>query len=301
MSGGQGSTTASRIPSTPVILTNQITIRLSADNYLYWHTQVVPLLRSNLIYGFVDGSLPCPSEEMPNPELSTNATAPPTITNPEFLAWHQQDQAILSAIVSSLTESVIGMVMLVSTSREAWETLEASFASQSTTRVMQIRGALGKVKKLDSTATDYFNKVKSMADVLSSIGQPLRPEEFNTYLLAGLDKEYDTLADRISARPLDDPMPIRDVFAQLQNTEQRIESRREDIATDVHHMAHYTSRPNGGRPAYFQSPAPGPSTAGPIFSAPASQTGARRPDATGRSNGGGGSSRPCPTCGAGGS
>jgi hypothetical protein len=80
------------------------------------------------------------------------------------------------------------MVMLVSTSREVWETLEASFASQSTARVMQIHGALGKVKKLDSTTTDYFNKVKSMADILSSIGQPLHPEEFNSYLLAGLNK-----------------------------------------------------------------------------------------------------------------
>jgi hypothetical protein len=126
-----------------------------------------------LIYGFVDDCLPCPLEVILNPELLTKATAPPTVTYPEFLAWHQQDQAILSAIVSSLTKSVIGMVMLVSTSREAWETLEASFASQSTARVMQIRGALGKVKKLDSTTTDYFNKVKSMADILSSIGQPL--------------------------------------------------------------------------------------------------------------------------------
>jgi hypothetical protein len=115
-----------------------------------------------------------------------------------FLAWHQQDQAILSAIVSSLTESVIGMVMHVSTSREAWETLEASFVSP-TARVMQIRGSLGKVKKLDSTTTDYFNKVKSMADILSSIGQPLHPKEFNSYLLASLDSKYDALADLISS------------------------------------------------------------------------------------------------------
>jgi hypothetical protein len=90
------------------------------------------------------------------------------------------------------------MVMLVSTHTEAWETLEASFASQSTARVMQISSALGKVKKLDSTTTGYFNKVKSIADVLSSIGQPLLPEEFNSYLLAGSDSEYDALVDQIS-------------------------------------------------------------------------------------------------------
>jgi hypothetical protein len=161
---------------------------------------------------------------------------------------------------------------------------------------MQIHGALGKVKKLDSTTTDYFNKVKSMADILSSIGQPLHPEEFNSYLLAGLNSEYDALADLISSRPLNDPMPIRDVFAQLQNTEHRIESRSADMVADTH-MAHYTSKPSGGRLTQFQSPARGPPTTGPVFSAPTSQSGGHRPDASGRSPGGTGGSRPtCQIC-----
>jgi hypothetical protein len=137
------------IPSTPITLTNQFTIRLTPDNYIYWRTQVVPILRSNLIYGFVDGSLPCPSDQVSNPAAGTDGAAA-TITNPEFSAWHQQDQSILSAIVSCLSEGVIGMVVLATTSQEAWEILEGSFATQSTARVMQIRGALGKVKKLDS-------------------------------------------------------------------------------------------------------------------------------------------------------
>jgi hypothetical protein len=180
---------------------------------------VVPILKTNLLYGFVDGTLPCPSAEIPDPVVAAEGGAPTTISNPEYSAWHQQDQAILSAIVSSLTESVLGMVMLIPTSREAWETLEVSFATQSTTRVMQLHGALSRVKKLDSIATDFFNKVKAMSDTLSSIGQPLHSDEFNGYLLAGLDSEYDALADRVSVRPVNDPMPIRDVFSQLLNTE----------------------------------------------------------------------------------
>jgi hypothetical protein len=69
------------------------------------------------------------------------------------------------------------------------------------------------VKKLDSTAIDFFNKVKALSDLLSSISQPLHPEEFNTYLLAGLDKDYDAFADRVSSRMIDDPMPMRNVFS----------------------------------------------------------------------------------------
>ena len=145
--GGAARVMASRIPDTPISLANQITIRLTADNYLYWRTQVDPILRSNLLYGFVDGTLVCPPEEIEVPASEGAATS--TKENPKYAAWHQQDQAILSALVSSLTEGVIGMVMMAPTSQEAWETLEASFASQSTARVMQIRTALSKIKKHD--------------------------------------------------------------------------------------------------------------------------------------------------------
>ena len=156
---------ASRIPATPIVINNFITIRLNAENYLYWRTQVVPILRSNLIYGFVDGTLACPDAEIPNPEYKTKESQEPaTIPNLKYGAWHQQDQAILSAIVSSLTEGVIGMVMLATTSQEAWEMLEGSCATQSTSRVMQLRTALSKCKKLDKTATAYFTEIKALAD-----------------------------------------------------------------------------------------------------------------------------------------
>jgi hypothetical protein len=238
---------ASRIPTTPIVINNAITIRLTAENYLYWRTQIVPILRSNLIYGFVDGTLPCPDAEIAN----TVAKEPATVPNPLYGAWHQQDQAILSAIVSSLTEGVIGMVMLAATSQEAWETLEVSYATQSTSRVMQLRTALSKCKKLDKSANAYFSEVKALADTMASVGQPLRPEEFNSYLLGGLDSDYDALADRIGARPINDPMPMRDVYAQMLNAEQRAENQRAELRVDVHHAANYSSRqgPGGSRAA----------------------------------------------------
>jgi histone deacetylase 1/2 len=235
--------------------------------------------------------LPCPDAEITNPAAASEGGA-----SPGYSVWHQQDQAILSAILSSLTEGVIGLVMLAATSQEAWETLEVSFASQSTARVMQLHSALSKVKKLNSTATAFFNKVKALADTLSSIGQSLRPEEFNSYLLAGLDSDYDALADRVSSRPLDDPMPIRNVFSQLLNAEQRIESRKADIGSDMH-MAHYTSRPTGGSQAQYRPDSRQGIPAQNQFSTAPQQ---RRDQAQGRPSGSTGGSRTCPTCGAGG-
>ncbi|KAK1625895.1 hypothetical protein QYE76_000210 [Lolium multiflorum] len=39
---------------------NHITLKLTPDNYIFWRAQVLPLLRSHYLLGYVDGTLPCP-------------------------------------------------------------------------------------------------------------------------------------------------------------------------------------------------------------------------------------------------
>jgi hypothetical protein len=71
------------------------------DNYLAWRAQVLPLLRSRYLEGYVDGTFPCPS-----------------MYDPAYHTWVAQDQAILSSILSSLMESVLPLVIFATTSRE---------------------------------------------------------------------------------------------------------------------------------------------------------------------------------------
>ena len=165
--------------SGPINFGHLITARLSSDTYMFWRAQLVSLLRSNLLFGYVDGTFPCPPSTVSHrPKEAKPEDKPLLLDNPAYHAWHQQDQAILSAILSSLTIEVSGMVMFAASSQDAWTTLESSFASQSTARSAQIRSLLQTTKKLNSSATVFFNKIKSLSDTLTSIGQPLRPEEF---------------------------------------------------------------------------------------------------------------------------
>jgi hypothetical protein len=87
-----------------------------------------------------------------------------------------------------MTESVVGMVMFASTSREAWETLAGAFAAMSFARSSGLRQHMAEMKKRDMTITVYFTKMKALADELTSIGQPLRDDEIVSYILAGLPK-----------------------------------------------------------------------------------------------------------------
>ncbi|KAK1627753.1 hypothetical protein QYE76_002068 [Lolium multiflorum] len=125
--GGGGSSTGGL--SGPFNFAPYVTIRLNGGNYLYWRAHVLNVLRSHLLTGFVDGTFPCPAESIANPALATDDKAPPLMYNPAFTAWHQQDAALLSAIMTTSTEDIEGIILFATSSADAWSTLEASFTS----------------------------------------------------------------------------------------------------------------------------------------------------------------------------
>ena len=69
------------------------------------------------------------------------------------------------------------MVIFAATSREAWAALHTCFASQSQARAHSIRTKPGETKLGDLSITDYFNKMRGLADTLASVGQSLQDEE----------------------------------------------------------------------------------------------------------------------------
>ncbi|KAK1670312.1 hypothetical protein QYE76_058471 [Lolium multiflorum] len=230
----------------PFYIAHLIPVKLSPDNYLAWRAQVLPLLRSRHLEGFIDGTLPCP--------LSYH---------PAYHQWVAQDQAILSGIQSSLTESVSGLVLFATTSREAWAALDTCYSTQSLSRSMAIRTQLGELKKNDLSVTLYFNKISALADTLASIGQPLRPEEFISYVLNGLDDDYDSLVENITGRPI--PIQPRELYARMLATEQRIVGRRSSPA-----YAAANAATRGGKPSKPSLPksAPPPGDAAPLTRCP---------------------------------
>ncbi|KAK1630656.1 hypothetical protein QYE76_004971 [Lolium multiflorum] len=235
-----------------------ITVKLSPENYIFWRAQVQPLLGSHHLLGYVDGTLPCP------PAIVDSVNGP--VYNPAHRVWTGQDQANLSAIQGSLTPAVSGLIVFAKTSHEAWTILERSFASQFQARVSALRRALGDCQKLDETATSYYNKVKSLADTMASIGQPLTDSEFTSYIVNGLDEEYDGLVEVVNERPT--PMMAHELYSRLLLTEQRVEARRTQRghAGSSAHAAY-----KGGRSS-APSPASGKVAAGPPQ--PPSSTGA---------------------------
>jgi hypothetical protein len=211
-----------------------ITVKLSPTNYMFWRAQVALLLGSHYLMGYVDGTLPCPHV------IVDSVNGP--VYNPAHRVWVGQDQANLSSIQGKLTPEVAGMLVFAKTSHEAWTILERSFASQSQARCSALCRELGECEKLDSTATVFYNKVKALVDTLASIGQPLTDSEFNSYIVNGLDEDYDGLVEIINECANTNPLMAHEVYSCLVLTEQRVEARRANRSREHGASANAASR-----------------------------------------------------------
>uniref|UniRef100_A0A2N9IH96 Reverse transcriptase Ty1/copia-type domain-containing protein n=1 Tax=Fagus sylvatica TaxID=28930 RepID=A0A2N9IH96_FAGSY len=195
----ESSSTISSTPTAPTSLPHiqhLITIKLNRDNYLLWKAQIVPYLQGQHLYGFIDGTKPAPSSSVTAPTSDTTTVLP----NPEFSNWHTQDQMILSALISSLSETVLAHVVKCTTSRAVWLCLERMFTSQSRARGMQLHHQLSTLKKGDSSMADFYHKFTSLADTLTAIDQPLKDFDLVSFFLAGLGSDYDALVTAIQQR-----------------------------------------------------------------------------------------------------
>uniref|UniRef100_A0A2N9GIX5 Reverse transcriptase Ty1/copia-type domain-containing protein n=1 Tax=Fagus sylvatica TaxID=28930 RepID=A0A2N9GIX5_FAGSY len=236
------STTASTVtsPSAPTSLTavhHLITIKLTRENYLLWKAQIVPYLKGQYLFGFIDGSRPAPSQ------ISASDSDAP---HPDFQAWHLQDQLIMSALISSLSENILAHVVKCSTSREVWVTLKRMFTSQSRARTMQIHYQLATLKKGDSSIADYFHKFTGLADTLATIDHPLKEFELVSFLLAGLGPDFDSFVTSVKIRA--DPLSLEDLFGHLLSHELHLAQNQPsvDLSLGTAHFVQKSSSTHGG-------------------------------------------------------
>jgi hypothetical protein len=223
----------------PIPLHHVVTIRLTKSNYLLWHAQLVPFLRSAKLMGYLDGTLPAPAQLI----ASSTATGAAQVANPAYIRWYDQDQQLLSGLLSSMTEDVLWDVVAATSSKEVWDSLQKKFSS-TRARTVQICVELATTKKRDSTAADYYRKITGLANELAAAGAPLQDDEVLSYLLAGLPAEYDPFVTSITTKT--DPLSLDDVFAHLMAFEARQLQHQAEIQLNTGMSANYVGRGGHG-------------------------------------------------------
>lgn len=109
-------------------ISSQIQHKMDGTNYLQWLTQIVPLLRSYELMGFVDGSQSTPPKTLPDDS-----------PNPAYRIWYRKEQHLLSSILSSLTVNVVTTVYGHNTSKQVWNALASRYSAQSRSRLAHLK------------------------------------------------------------------------------------------------------------------------------------------------------------------
>ncbi|KAI4297811.1 hypothetical protein L6164_037676 [Bauhinia variegata] len=102
------------------------------ENYFFWRTTILSTLAAFDMDGFVNGDITVPPQYIQ--VASTNNESQElaqTIMNPEYTTWKKTDRLVLLWIKLLTTDKILGNIARATSAREAWETLEKMFYSQS--------------------------------------------------------------------------------------------------------------------------------------------------------------------------
>jgi len=220
---------------------SQISEKLTRDNYLLWKAQVIPSVRAAPQYeGVLDGTTPQPAKFVETEKDDKKIV----IVNPDYEKWLTKDQQLLSYINNSLSKEVLAQVATLTTSAAVWATLENMFSAQSRARITNLRMQMANCRKGSLTAVAYFAKMKALGDELAAAGRPVSNEELITFILAGLDLDYNALVQSVMAKT--DPVTLSDLYGQILAYDSRLQMLQDMQNSGYNSSANAVARGRGG-------------------------------------------------------
>jgi hypothetical protein len=141
------------------------------------------------------------------------------VVNPEYVQWSTLEEQVLSFLLASMTKDIMAQVTSCSTPKEVWTLLEHTYASCSNARVVNTMMVLAMTQKGNMTIFEYFTKMKSLPDEMASAGKALEDEELVSYIMAGLNFNFNPIMYAIVARV--EPILVGELYAQLLSFETR--------------------------------------------------------------------------------
>jgi hypothetical protein len=138
-----------------------------------------------------------------------------------------QDQLLLGAINSALSEKMLTHVTRCATSRDVWTTLETLFTSQTKARTMQVHYQLETLKKGSSSIADYYHTFQTLCDALAVVGQPLNGFEMVSFLPVGLGSDFDHFVTFVTTRA--EPFFVDEIYGHLLSHEMQLEQHQASL------------------------------------------------------------------------
>ncbi|KAF7803687.1 putative clathrin assembly protein [Senna tora] len=150
-----------------VVFNHHITAKLDDKNFLVWKQQVLASIRGHRLTDFIAGAEAIPKKF----EKESDAVA--GTLSEKYIAWIEQDQLLLSWLLSTMSDSMQTLLVGIDHSYLLWDKVAEYFATHTLAKVHQYRAELRTVKKGSKTVTEFLLKIKSIVDSLIAIGSPV--------------------------------------------------------------------------------------------------------------------------------
>jgi hypothetical protein len=155
---------SSFVPPDVYALRYPVTEKLARNNFPLWKAQVLSAIKGAQVAHYLDKNTPVPPESTPSAKDKPDDLVP----NPEYATWIAKDQQMLNYLLSSLSREIFTQVATHSTVVELWAAIEAMFASQSHSRIINTRMSLATASKGTSSIAEYYSKMKTLVDEMAS-------------------------------------------------------------------------------------------------------------------------------------
>ena len=98
---------------------NFVSLKLSSTNFLLWKSQMLNILESYDLQGFITGEAKQPLQFVTIEESDSQSK----ILNPSFIKWRKIDRLVKGWLTATLSKEVLGIVVGLDTAVEVWNAL----------------------------------------------------------------------------------------------------------------------------------------------------------------------------------
>ncbi|KAF6139718.1 hypothetical protein GIB67_006666 [Kingdonia uniflora] len=166
-------------------ITNFVSLKIKSTNYLLWETQVLSLIESQDLRGFITGKTTQPEVEIDDDNGKKNM-------NLDLLAWVRTDRLVKVWITATISEEALGTVVDITTSNNVWNALSNAYSQILQAHKFELLFKLQEKKKDSTPLYVYLTKFKSTCNQLNAIGKPVPGPNKVFWLLSGLGPWYES-------------------------------------------------------------------------------------------------------------
>jgi hypothetical protein len=167
---------------------------------------------------FIDDSEKAPSKTLEVQEEFKKFMIP----NPDYVIWVVRDQHVLTYLVTPLSREVLVGMANNLTAADMWAAISNLFASQSRSGTLHLRNQLVATRKREMSIAMYFSTMRGLIDEMAAAGKPLDDDDVISYILNGLDADYNLLIEHVNG--MTEPISPETLYSRLLDTEAHLAS-----------------------------------------------------------------------------